>query len=394
MKDQVGQVEATMTSAVCRLIDGKMIDALSGLGGAYCTMCTKSHQECEDIELIRSGIKMDRSIEDTIELANRLWNPRLNGGKGGIRGEVGDYPIRKGITQLPLTTANVCRSMAVMHLKIKVIEWFATFMERLNTVRKWQAPHDQHEFTDDEKKKMKTEKKRLRTAILREMNIDIGKPDALPTGPMFYKFSSDASRNSLLHLLIDPETGNKLVESDRDEDKKLCKAFEHIHIGLCAIVRVINSQHREVNIPSMRFQSEYVAIQIRENFPWAKLSTSLHRALAHGWQRIKENGGKGLGNESEEVLESCNKLVRYYKKHGSRKMTVQEEFCDIFNHIWIASSPLLNALDENKKPKKPKRKDEKQVHELIEMMFMYQLPPEDNEAPAEDPIEDPENSME
>ena len=125
------------------------------------------------------------------------------------------------------------------------------------------------------------------------------------------------------------------------------------------------------------------SIDIRRNFPWAKLNTSLHRALAHSWQRIEENGKKGLGNESEEVLESCNKLIRYYKKHGSRKMKVEHEFCDIFNHIWIASSPLLNALDPDKEQKKPKREDEKQVHDLIESMFLEEIRPEDDEESEE-----------
>ena len=189
--------------------------------------------------------------------------------------------------------------------------------------------------------------------------------------------------------MIDPETGNKLAESEAEEDKKLCKAVEHIHASLCAIVRVINSQHREINIFMLKLLCNNCAITIRTNFPWAKLSTSLHRALAHSWQRIEENGGMGLGNESEEVLESCNKLVRYYKKHGSRKMTVEDEFCDIFNHIWIASSPLLNALDPDKKQKKPKRKDEKQVHELIESMFKDDIRPEDYED-SEESVPEPE----
>lgn len=378
-----GDVEANLTSAVCRLIDGKMIETLSGLGGAYCTMCTKSHEECEQIDLINLGIEMDRNIEDTIELANRLWDPMLNRGKGGIRKAIRDYHTRKGITEKPITTANVCRSMAVMHLKIKVIEWFATFMVRLNTVRRWQAPHDPQKFNKAEENEMIKEKKRLRKAILKEINIDIGKPDALPTGPMFYTFSSDASRRCLMNLLIDPETKNKLAESESEEDKKLCKAFEHIHASLCAIVRIINSQHRKIDVYMFKLLCNNCSIDIRRNFPWAKLNTSLHRALAHSWQRIEENGKKGLGNESEEVLESCNKLIRYYKKHGSRKMKVEQEFCDIFNHIWIASSPLLNALDPDKEQKKPKREDEKQVHDLIESMFLEEIRPEDDEESEE-----------
>ena len=91
-------------------------------------------KDCEDIEMISAGIKMDRTIEATIELAERLWDPR----RGQIKKRLGDYHKRKGITHMPKTTAEVCRSIAVLHLKIKTIEWFCkNFMVRLNTVRKW-----------------------------------------------------------------------------------------------------------------------------------------------------------------------------------------------------------------------------------------------------------------
>ena len=203
----------------------------------------------------------------------------------------------------------------------------------------------------------------------REIGIDIGKPDSLPTGPMFYKFSTDAARKSLINMLIHPQHGYKLVESEDEEDKNLCRAFETIHIMLCAIVRVINSQHREIDIETFKAICISCNVTFLANFPWAKMSTSLHRALAHSWERIQENNCKGLGNESEEVLEACNKLVRYYKKHGSRTFGVEVQFTDIFYHIWLASSPLLKRLDPDVRKQEPKRKDEVKVHDLIESMF-------------------------
>ena len=35
----------------------------------------------------------------------------------------------------------------------------------------------------------------------------------------------------------------------------------------------------------------------------------MHRVLAHAWQRIERNGGKGLGAESEEGLGKCKELI-------------------------------------------------------------------------------------
>ena len=361
-----GEVQATLTFAVCRLIDGKMIEVLGGLGGAYCTMCSKSGQDCEDCNVIRTGIKIDRTIEETFEIANRFWDPR----RGKIKTGRKDYATRKGITNLPKTTADICRSIAVLHLKIKTVEWFCvSFMVRLNTTRRWQAAHDPQKFSKADENKMKDELKRLRHEVKKDIGIDIGKPDSLPTGPMFYKFSTDSARQSLVQMLIHPREGYKLVESQDEEDKKLVEAFNTIHIQLCAIVRIINSQHRKINVEKFREMCINCNVTFLENFDWAKLSPSLHRALAHSWERIQDNDNYGLGNESEEVLEACNKLVRYYKKHGSRTMSVQDQFWDIYYHIWNASSPLLKAIDPDTKHKQPKRQDEVQVHDLIESMF-------------------------
>ena len=374
-----GEVKATLASAFCSLIDGKMIEALGGLGGSFCTMCTKSGKECEDIDTIRSGIKMDRTMENTIELAKSLWDPRANGGQGAIKKGRKDYKTRKGITDLPKTEADICRSIAVLHLKIKVVEWFKTFMIRLNTTRRWRSSWDPVKVVPGDEKKMKEELNRLGPKIRREIGVDIDKPDSLPTGPMFYKFSTDAARKSLVDCLIHYEKGYKLSESEDEEDKRVVKAFEKVHIQLCAIVRIINSQHRVINVEKFKQLCIDCNVTVLMEFDWAKLTNSVHRCLAHSWERIQDNGGFGLGNESEEVLEACNKLIRYYKKHGSRTFSVKDQFWDIFYHIWNASSPLLRALDPDPKYKQPERKDEILVHDLIESMFVDNIMETDTE---------------
>ena len=46
------------------MFDGKMSAILSGAGGASCQLCTTQFTELKDLELIRSGYQINRSISD------------------------------------------------------------------------------------------------------------------------------------------------------------------------------------------------------------------------------------------------------------------------------------------------------------------------------------------
>ena len=56
-----------------------------------------------------------------------------------------------------------------------------------------------------------------------------------------------------------------------------------------------------------------------EHFPWAAVSPSVHRILAHSWEVLELNKGFGLGDMSEEGLEALNKIIRNRREHGARK---------------------------------------------------------------------------
>ena len=92
-----------------------------------------------------------------------------------------------------------------------------------------------------------------------------------------------------------------------------------ILLGLCAVVKVINSQKRKVNVEKLRILAQEVNLKIVTTFPWAAISPSVHRILAHSWEVIEMNDGFGLGDASEEGLEALNKLIRQMRTHGARK---------------------------------------------------------------------------
>ena len=57
---------------VCLMSDGKMAAVMSGAGGASCQLCTATHSELKDRELIIQGYPLNRHISDAIQLFGEL----------------------------------------------------------------------------------------------------------------------------------------------------------------------------------------------------------------------------------------------------------------------------------------------------------------------------------
>ena len=51
------------------MADGKMVTTLLQLGGAYCTMCSKSQVQCHDPDIISGGFLIERSVESLRDIA-------------------------------------------------------------------------------------------------------------------------------------------------------------------------------------------------------------------------------------------------------------------------------------------------------------------------------------
>ena len=160
------------------------------------------------------------------------------------------------------------------------------------------------------------------------------------TGRSFQQFSSDQAR----HLLT------SLVEEDVRDD------FDKVLLGLCAIVKVINSQKRKVNVDKLQELSTEVNLKLVSSFPWVVITPSVHRIMCHSWEVIQMNDSFGLGDVSEEGLESLNKNIRQMKEHGARKVTTgtKDNFRDCYNHLWDRSRPTIVEMDRIIKRKDPK----------------------------------------
>ena len=94
-------------------------------------------------------------------------------------------------------------------------------------------------------------------------------------------------------------------------------ALSKLHTQLAAILKIFNSSQL-VNILRI-LESCAETLLVLDSFPWASITPTLHKLLAHSEQLIREtNSGYGLKSFSEGT-ESCNKLIRKYRENLSRK---------------------------------------------------------------------------
>ena len=111
-------------------------------------------------------------------------------------------------------------------------------------------------------------------------------------------------------------------------------------------------------------------MKIVQSFPWAVVSPSVHRILAHSWEVVQLNNGFGLGDLSEEGLEALNKQIRNMRTHGARKDNTENNFKDTYNHLWDRSRPNIVEMERVIKKRKPQILISTEIEALVESLFL------------------------
>ena len=174
------------------------------------------------------------------------------------------------------------------------------------------------------------------------------------TGSAFQLFSSDTARRFICTLVDDG------IRPD----------LNSILLGLCVIVKVLNSQKRKVNVEKLRCLGQEVYQRLVITFPWAVISPSVHRILAHSWEVITLNDHYGLGDLSEEGLEALNKFIQSIRQGGSRKDSTLNNFTDTFHHLWDRSRPTIVEMERKIKRQKAKVLIMTEIEALVDSLFL------------------------
>jgi len=71
---------------------------------------------------------------------------------------------------------------------------------------------------------------------------------------------------------------------------------------------------------------------------------TVHSLVFNSAELIYQNNSVGLGELSEEALESANKDIRNFREFLSRKCGHLENITDVFNRLFIRSDPVINYI--------------------------------------------------
>ena len=312
------------------MIDGKMVAVLSGLGGAYCTMCTASEEDCHSEEVVESGFLINRVMADVIDLSDDLVDDQ-----GSVISVPGDYETRQGLTRKPLTVVDL-NVIPVLHAKIRLLEWFLQLLYRIvGKVQKWGVGI---KIGEAGKKRLEQAKTRVQKILEEKIGIRVDQPDpygrggSTNTGNLAVRFFSESARDAVVSVLP-PDLRDRYTET-----------LKGTHQRLSIILRVLSSKRAIETDAFGQFCLDTYLFIIR-SIPWARISPSLHRVLAHSAEKIALNGGVGIGELSEEPLESSNKLVRRYRERLARKTNLRDNLIDVFSRLWARSDPVIRSRE-------------------------------------------------
>ena len=171
------------------MADGKMVTTLLQLGGAYCTMCSKSQVQCHDPDIISGGFLIERSVESLRDIALSLTDPDT----GDIIRKKGDYTQRQGVCDVPITESDLTRNIPVCHSKIRTFEWIIELITRELSHKKWWSAAKPVVYSEEEKELYRLKKETLKQELLRQIAVNIGNPGDMVTGGAFQTLSSDNS---------------------------------------------------------------------------------------------------------------------------------------------------------------------------------------------------------
>lgn len=326
---------------VLNQVDTKMIKMLSGLTGAYCTFCNISEKGAHNVNSIVMGFPNTRDINGLNNLFDELCVLDENG-KEFIPRRKDDYLRRRGLCQRPLTKADVCTNITILHSYLNSLTFFERIIYCLNAkVYKMSGTFEKLRFSSTEKRKLSQAKgsvqekaKKNKLFMKLDMPDSTGHGGSSDTGNVAKRFFSDERRNAVLELI------DITCHEDDMNKKKIADMLQRFSV----ILRIISSKDHLINYIAFQNYCRDTYMIILEYFHWIRIPGTIHRMLAHSAQRIHINSDYGLGTTSEEGLESVHKMVRRYRAQGSRKCGMRENLEDIWSHWWIASDPKIRFV--------------------------------------------------
>ena len=315
-------------------MDRKAADILQGTGGAYCDLCAVSDSDCQKEENI-----LNMKITRNVNTAQAIYE-MLADDNGNIVSSKGDYAVRQGVTNEPILKKNVL-SAQPLHGRMRSFDFYM----KLATHLKAGLDPKSSNFWSESKSRydlqfIKSAKEDIQTYLKNHRGIKLDIPDGVGAR------GTTTTGNIARRLMNNDKSGSRdhFTECIPPQYKE---QFASILSRHAIVLNVLNSKKEIKQIEQLREFSHSIYRDILLWFPKAHITPTVHKMLAHSWELISMNGGRGLGIYAEEGLEGCNKYLRRFRVSLSRKCGKEENQLDCVRRLWDKSDPVSNKHRED-----------------------------------------------
>ena len=305
------------------LFDTKMAALLDGAGGAVCHLCTATMSQINDKEFIRQGYPINRSIElakqlfeevDEEEFFSRTSNERFN------------------ITHHPTSDRDILPA-SPLHGYIRIFSWFMNLIYHLQSgeIQVWSPTSV----------KVENARNFVRDFLSEKTGIKID----FPNSHGGTSTTGNVARECFKQKANDAKDFLKWAITMVPHENR--EALDKIHTNLGVTLRLFNCDQKIDTEQFSTFCTDTYEF-IVHSFPWASITPTLHKVLAHAPQLItRYNDGHGMKSFSEEGLEACNKYIRRYREQLARKTSFEDNIRDTFVRL-LCQSNYLSLLQRKR----------------------------------------------
>lgn len=319
------------------MIDGKMRETLSGIGGGFCKLCTCNRDEAI---CINHSFIINRSEAQT----SNVWNQLTT---GELRKKPCDSNVRFGVTREPLVDLDMLLLVSPLHATLRTGDTILKIIYHLNAgLFNWSD--EKSKLGDDGYLLLKESKVRVRASIKEGTSISVDMPDSTGKG-------GTSTTGNVVHELMSKEKNIQVLTSQ--VPARYQESLHELINRLYAITKVYNSTY-VVDVEQYKgFCTETKTLLLtafNENgIPWVFLTPTVHALLEHTGELIEANSCRGLGAYTESGLECSNKFLRLTRIALSRKTSQIDNLTDCINRLWVKSDlNVRRAVPEKKTYKK------------------------------------------
>ena len=333
-----GKEISLKVNIISHMMDMKAANLYLGLGGAYCDLCDISKADCHDVERVKQGFAITRSITSLHSLFDDISTE-----DGSVVKSHNDYETRKGLTTKPIPNHEVL-SVQVLHALLRTLDHFMKIIVHLRA--------GVHDWSESKTSLVNQFLKKAKAEVQEKLKNDFGErwdyPDATGKG------GTTTTGNTARRILHQANVREAVVQM---VPERYQPAVRQIGQYLSVVLRVFCSS-RTVDVKEYKKMCISLNLLYLQSFPssknnqatWIRISPSLHKLLAHSWELIEMNSECGLKNCDESGLEANNKVLRSIRLKLARKTSQAANLTDVISRMFLGSDPKINVVRMEAQP--------------------------------------------